>query len=261
MDMHMPVMDGLEAAEKIMQINPSIPIVAMTANVMTNDRDLYQSLGMKDCVGKPFKAQELWRCLAKYLKPLNWQKDDANQRGLTDAHLHQKLINLFVKNNQNKYAELQDALQSGDTKLAIRIAHTLKSNAGQLGKTLLQKAAEQIESTLSHEKNEPNHVPPGQMKTLDIELSAVLSELGPLVSEPDEPAVQSLMEAEAAIRLLDKIQPLIEQSDTHCLAYLDDLRAIADSKPLLEQMENFDFTQALQTLTAMREQLRGGDKA
>jgi CheY-like chemotaxis protein len=71
MDMHMPVMDGLEASEAIMKLNTGIPIVAMTANIMSNETEIYKSKGMIDCVGKPFTSQELWHCLMKYFKPLS----------------------------------------------------------------------------------------------------------------------------------------------------------------------------------------------
>ena len=70
MDMFMPVMDGLEAASKITALNTGAPIVAMTANVMSNDIDSYRKYGMVDYLSKPFTTQELWRCLLKYLKPL-----------------------------------------------------------------------------------------------------------------------------------------------------------------------------------------------
>ncbi|MCL2211780.1 MAG: ATP-binding protein [Treponema sp.] len=69
MDMHMPVMDGLEASMHITEMNIGIPIVAMTANVIYNDKEIYKKNGMNDCVGKPFTSQELWRCLMKYLTP------------------------------------------------------------------------------------------------------------------------------------------------------------------------------------------------
>jgi len=70
MDIHMPVMDGMEAALKIREIAPEIPIIAMTANIMSGDMEVYKECGMTDCVGKPFTSQELWRCLMKYLTPL-----------------------------------------------------------------------------------------------------------------------------------------------------------------------------------------------
>ncbi|MCL1999290.1 MAG: ATP-binding protein [Turicibacter sp.] len=70
MDIHMPVMDGLEASEKIMAINSSMSIVAITANVMTTDKAMYAEAGIVDCLGKPFTSQELWACLLKHLTPI-----------------------------------------------------------------------------------------------------------------------------------------------------------------------------------------------
>ena len=70
MDIHMPVMDGLEATKKINDFATATPIIAMTANVMSDDRELYKRLGMLDCVDKPFTSQELWRCLLKYFEPI-----------------------------------------------------------------------------------------------------------------------------------------------------------------------------------------------
>jgi len=69
MDIHMPVMDGFEAADEINKLNINIPMVAMTANVMNEDMDVYKLSGIPDCVGKPFTSQELWRCLLKYFTP------------------------------------------------------------------------------------------------------------------------------------------------------------------------------------------------
>jgi len=71
MDMHMPVMDGFEASEAITKLNVDIPMVAMTANVMAEDIEVYNASGIHDCLGKPFASQELWRCLLKYFKPLD----------------------------------------------------------------------------------------------------------------------------------------------------------------------------------------------
>jgi len=71
MDMHMPVMDGFEASAEIVRLNADIPMVAMTANIMIDDVEVYKASGMLDCLGKPFTSQELWRCLLKYFKPLN----------------------------------------------------------------------------------------------------------------------------------------------------------------------------------------------
>jgi signal transduction histidine kinase len=71
MDMHMPVMDGLDAAAEIKKLGVKIPIVALTANIMVDELDIYKVHGIVDCVSKPFTSQELWRCLLKYLTPVN----------------------------------------------------------------------------------------------------------------------------------------------------------------------------------------------
>jgi len=67
MDIFMPVMDGLQAASEISQMGVKTPIVALTANVMSDDLHHYEKNGISDCVGKPFTAQELWRCLIKFI--------------------------------------------------------------------------------------------------------------------------------------------------------------------------------------------------
>jgi CheY-like chemotaxis protein len=67
MDIHMPVMDGIEASTKIIELDAGIPIVAMTANIMSGDLEKYKQSGMSDFIGKPFTSQELWRCLLKYI--------------------------------------------------------------------------------------------------------------------------------------------------------------------------------------------------
>ena len=62
--------------------------------------------------------------------------------------LFEKLKLSFVKNNQTTYADIALAVESGDIKLAHRLAHTLKGNAGQIGMSGLQKAASDVEELL-----------------------------------------------------------------------------------------------------------------
>ena len=70
MDIHMPEVDGLDAAAKISELGIGIPIIASTANILYNDKKIYRASGMNDCLNKPFTSQELWRCLLKYLTPV-----------------------------------------------------------------------------------------------------------------------------------------------------------------------------------------------
>ncbi len=72
MDIQMPEMDGMEATEKIREIEnqqkvtKKIPIIAMTANTMEGDREKYLQIGMDDYVSKPFKQEELVDIFDKY---------------------------------------------------------------------------------------------------------------------------------------------------------------------------------------------------
>ncbi|MES2936065.1 MAG: response regulator [Pseudomonadota bacterium] len=71
MDMQMPVMDGVTATRRLRQ-QPrfaELPVVAMTANAMLEDRQRCEEAGMNDYVLKPFEPEELRRVLAKWLRP------------------------------------------------------------------------------------------------------------------------------------------------------------------------------------------------
>ena len=65
-----------------------------------------------------------------------------------DAQFQKRMRISFIKGNLNKYEEISDAINSGDIELAHRLAHSLKSNAGHIGKSKLQKAAAEVEELL-----------------------------------------------------------------------------------------------------------------
>ena len=72
MDVQMPVMDGLEATRQIRGAassarNPSLPIIAMTANAIQGDRSKCLEAGMNDYVSKPVSPQALAAVLGKWL--------------------------------------------------------------------------------------------------------------------------------------------------------------------------------------------------
>ena len=80
MDMQMPEMDGLEATRHIRQLEAEgdrspIPIIALTANAMKDDRDACLAAGMDDHLAKPIRAQDLYTTLARH----------ANGQNKTDA--------------------------------------------------------------------------------------------------------------------------------------------------------------------------------
>jgi PAS domain S-box-containing protein len=176
MDINMPVMDGLEAAALISALGVKTPVVAMTANIMPSDKELYERSNMRDCIGKPFTSQELWHCLLKYIKPISPRSGKGGEQAYGEDILFE-MRTIFVNDNQNTFAELKTALSDCDVQKAHRIAHTLKSNAGTIGKAALQSAAYNVEKRL---ENGENTLTPECIKALEAELRAVLKELEPL---------------------------------------------------------------------------------
>ena len=68
MDVMMPVMDGLTAAQRIRELGGragGIPIIALTANALVGDRDRYLAAGMTDCLSKPIDVAALFAALGR----------------------------------------------------------------------------------------------------------------------------------------------------------------------------------------------------
>lgn len=79
MDMHMPEMDGIEAAQRIRKLSAplcDIPIVALTANAMASDRQKCIAAGMDDFLPKPFEPSDLEAMVEKWA---------TGRRALTEA--------------------------------------------------------------------------------------------------------------------------------------------------------------------------------
>jgi signal transduction histidine kinase/CheY-like chemotaxis protein len=69
MDMHMPIVDGLEASRRIRALDGAaakVPIIALTANAMSSDRRKCMAAGMNDFLSKPFEPADLHQMLARW---------------------------------------------------------------------------------------------------------------------------------------------------------------------------------------------------
>jgi len=186
MDVQMPEMDGYEATRRI-RANPAfagIPVIAMTANAMEQDRKLALEAGMVDHVAKPIDPSDLFRKLATYIradpaKPFEQEPAEAPATAAAPApaakpartdgelpanlpgvdladglgHLagnrgaYRRLMLQFGRDNR-LLEELRKALGAGDRTAAVRAAHSLKSVAGNLGAKELNRAAADAEAAL-----------------------------------------------------------------------------------------------------------------
>ena len=173
MDIQMPIMDGYEATKAIRK-NPKfndLPILAMSANAMTQDRDESMAAGMNDHVAKPIELQQLFAALLKWIKPGDRevnpgirQKALGNEEKIElpdklpgidmktglrrvggNKKLYRNLLIKFHRDNQDITEQIQKALKEKDNELAQRLAHTVKGVAGNIGAGDVQKAAEVVE--------------------------------------------------------------------------------------------------------------------
>ncbi|KID56445.1 histidine kinase [Pseudoalteromonas luteoviolacea] len=70
MDIHMPEMDGIEAQQVINAHQPNLPVIALTANVMSSDVRRYLSQGFVSHIGKPIDMRALFGVLNKFCSRL-----------------------------------------------------------------------------------------------------------------------------------------------------------------------------------------------
>lgn len=68
MDISMPVMDGAEATRRIRQQGNNIPIIALTAYALKEDRERYMTAGFNEYLCKPVDKKLLIRCVSEFTK-------------------------------------------------------------------------------------------------------------------------------------------------------------------------------------------------
>jgi two-component system, sensor histidine kinase and response regulator len=183
MDMQMPVMDGVDATVLLRQDlrHDTLPVVAMTANVMPGDRERCRAAGMNDFVAKPIEPDELWRALKTWIVPragLPMEVQRPAPAGLPTGHdgqaderlphnvpgldtalglnramgrkaLYLRLLRMFVASHGSIQKDVLTALDSGDWVTAQRLVHTLKGVAANIGATELQGHAGALESAIA----------------------------------------------------------------------------------------------------------------
>jgi PAS domain S-box-containing protein len=161
MDVQMPHLDGLEATRRIRQSRPrGLPrIVAMTANVLQEDREACVAAGMDDYLPKPIRAAQLAEALERgrpdtekggpvetgELEEAPSPIDDRVLRELRaqlgDEAFVKDLIETFLRDAPQLIAAMGD----GQPEEVRRAAHTLKANARTLGAGELGRLCEKLE--------------------------------------------------------------------------------------------------------------------
>ena len=181
MDIQMPEMDGIEATGRIRQIEREsghgrVPIIALTANALRDDRTAALGAGMDDYLTKPVTGERLQTTLARWLDgaarsgaasstgtvaPAPETEADGTPdfdqavllgvpgvRGRRDAPLLKRLVGLFMTETGAQLGALESAATTGDPASAQPLAHKMKSAAAAVGAVRLAALARELDARL-----------------------------------------------------------------------------------------------------------------
>jgi PAS domain S-box-containing protein len=169
MDLSMPNMDGLEATRRIRAMegaSSSVPIIALTANAFTDDREKCVDAGMNDFIAKPINKSNLLDRIFYWVsndsatpkgqaRKVDKRDGDGpelmNQEVLssleqeTSRDLMTDIIGIFIQEAGEKMLALLGAAERRDLDAIVAEAHAIKSSASTFGAMKLQQAAHRVE--------------------------------------------------------------------------------------------------------------------
>jgi CheY-like chemotaxis protein len=201
MDCQMPVMDGYTATRELRR-NPmwrQLPVIAMTASALAEDRDRALASGMNAHITKPIHVDSMLRTMAQWIGGPDAAASDASRdaparnpesdgsaintaEGLSfcmgNEDLYRRLLEGFRAGESNFSADLARAMTEERWNDAMRRAHDLKGLAGTIGARELQAAAQALQRTLAVRRAVPSG---GELERTGAALERVLREIDTLV--------------------------------------------------------------------------------
>ncbi|MBF0317333.1 MAG: response regulator [Nitrospirae bacterium] len=211
MDIQMPEMDGMQATQRIREsfTSEELPIIAMTAHVMKEERDKCYAVGMNDHVSKPIDVKDLCDTLLNWIPPTAPKVSEAepalpgkkeapspdNLPGIDMASalarlggnmkLLLKIVADFKNANTHIVNDIGAALQGSDYKSAREMVHSLKGMAGNISAMALFDVVRTLEDLLIQEATTEV---PGCLARMARELETVFESASCLATLTMEPA-------------------------------------------------------------------------
>ena len=198
----MPVMDGYTATRRL-RANPAfehLPVIAMTASALAEDRDRALAAGMNAHITKPLNVGQMLRTMADWIVSgrappqaedggpyTDWAPGegmgpidtaDGLARCLGKTHLYRRILRGFRDSNLDFSAVVGDAIGRGAWDQAIGRVHDLKGLAGTIGAHGLHSASQALQSALTAHDDAAAQTWFGHVTA---ELDAVLREIDQLV--------------------------------------------------------------------------------
>ncbi len=251
MDIQMPVMDGYTATKEIRKLPDfkDLPIIAMTANAFKRDRKKAFDSGMNEHVAKPINVMELYKVLRKLVhisknrrstpaaKKIETYENEIDFTALKKVEtldvvsgvsrvggnrsLYKDLLKQFLDHHSNDIMEINRALHENDLSLAGRLAHTLKSVAGNIGAQNLYSYAENLEDAImgAEYKNIKTKIPPVE-KELSLLLKGLKKSYYDTKKEKENSTpVQSPKDIVSVVPVLNTLRGYLEEDDPEAIDY------------------------------------------
>jgi PAS domain S-box-containing protein len=185
MDCQMPVMDGFTATQHLREweqergVTQRLPVIALTANVMREDRERCLAAGMDAHLGKPIQATQLRDCLARYLTnkaPPAVDMPALHEITGGDLEFERDLIQTFISSGDDNLAEILSALGRLDFDTIAKRAHSLRGSSANIHAGRLSAAATRLEVAAKQESE-------SEVAALVTQLSAHLKEVTQLLRD------------------------------------------------------------------------------
>ena len=290
----MPIMDGFTATRKIREQKTAdeLPIIAMTANAMTEDRQECLSAGMNDYLAKPINVQKLLEKLMYWSKGVRQDSGEIVEsvalpldemtvlQALTDVdtnsallrfggrlELYLGLLQRFRDHQRHAVARMRAALQNGERESVTRMAHTLKGLARTIGDSALADMAAEVEASSKDPRQDGDGVE-ALLAKLALPLLQLCEKIDrvvpPLQPQDATSEIRTLSPAETAalIPLCNEIERLLGEDDSDAGRQLEELAPILHGtihQPLYQTMldivAKYDYVRTLEQLNVLRENL------
>jgi CheY-like chemotaxis protein len=134
MDLHMPVMGGMEAARRIRTLEGSgeVKIAALSASAFNSDRNNVLAAGIDDFVRKPYKPGEIFDCMARHLG-LRWRFGEVLPAKVATAGVRPEDLAALPETLR---LELETAVTSLDSERIASIISRISEQDAELGSAL-----------------------------------------------------------------------------------------------------------------------------
>lgn len=190
MDLQMPLMDGFEAAEYIRKkLKMSIPIIAMTASTLRNEKIKCFEIGMNDYLAKPFSPDELIKRIYSVINPLIVKEEQMEYKQIATEKLYDlayldemddneysiEMIELFFETVSEGLKEMDNDVKNKNWDAVFKGAHKIKSSLGPLQVNKMISIASLMEENAKHGKNLD------EIANLNKELNVQYSAVKPLI--------------------------------------------------------------------------------